>query len=174
MNHEPPGCIGLLLKLLFPRPNERSQQTTKNTDSSETFPYSAKATLLTPTEVRFYKTLRRLLGSKYQIAICVRIADLLSVGKETPNWRRYFNRINSKHIDFVLYDPETTRPIIAIELDDSSHAKKKRQERDEFVNKAFNVAGLPLLRVLTAANYDAAELAEKLKSTIAATRRNHS
>ena len=42
-------------------------------------------------------------------------------------WR---NRIHAKHIDFVLCDPGNLQPILCIELDDPSHNRPDRIERD--------------------------------------------
>ena len=35
------------------------------------------------------------------------------------------------------------KPRVGIELDDASHGRRDRQDRDEFVEAAFEVAGLP-------------------------------
>ena len=39
------------------------------------------------------------------------------------------------------------KPRLGIELDDASHERRDRQERDEFVEAVFKAAGLPLLRM---------------------------
>ena len=49
-----------------------------------------------------------------------------------------------------------------LELDDSSHKKGKRQERDAFLEQACAAAGLPLLRMPTKKGYVLAEVAEWL------------
>jgi hypothetical protein len=38
-----------------------------------------------------------------------------------------------KHIDFLLCDPATLRVVLALEVDDRSHARPKRQLRDLIV-----------------------------------------
>ena len=57
-----------------------------------------------------------------------------------------FNRIAQKRIDFLICDGLTVKPLFGIELDDKSHNSKARKDRDVFVEKTFEVAGLPLLR----------------------------
>ena len=54
------------------------------------------------------------------------------------------------------------RPILGIELDDSSHTRSDRQARDEFVDKAFEVAKLPLIHVPARYSYNTNELSEQL------------
>ena len=56
-----------------------------------------------------------------------------------------FNKIRSKHIDFALAD-EDTNIIALIELDDKSHERPDRIERDEFVNAVLKNTGYVLLR----------------------------
>lgn len=54
----------------------------------------------------------------------------------------------------LLADPATFRPLLVIELDDPSHNRRDRQDRDDFFNQAINSAGLPCLRVANLANPD--------------------
>jgi len=50
------------------------------------------------------------------------------------------------------------RPLVGVELDDRSHQSPRRQERDQFVDQVFEVAGLPLVRVPLRSSYSVAEL----------------
>ena len=54
------------------------------------------------------------------------------------------------------------RPRVAIELDDSSHAREERQTRDAFVEKFFEASGLPLLRVPAQRAYNISEVRSRL------------
>jgi predicted RNA-binding Zn-ribbon protein involved in translation (DUF1610 family) len=74
----------------------------------------------------------------------------------------YRNRIDRKHVDFLLCDPLTVRPILGIELDDKSHQREDRKERDIFVNGVFNAVGLPLARVSVRSSYPT----DKLKNLL--------
>jgi hypothetical protein len=76
---------------------------------------------------------------------------------------RYRNKIDRKHVDFLLCDPQTMHPLMGIELDDASHSRKSRQERDAFVDRVFEVAGLPLVRVPAQASYTPREIAAQLE-----------
>jgi hypothetical protein len=77
--------------------------------------------------------------------------------------RVYRNKIDRKHVDFLLYDPETLRPILGIELDDKSHRRKDRQARDIFVNGVFASAGLPIAHIPVRRSYQTAQLNEFLQ-----------
>jgi very-short-patch-repair endonuclease len=52
----------------------------------------------------------------------------------------------------------TTDIRLAIELDDRTHQRPDRRDRDTFVDRALATAGVPILRVPAAARYDPAAL----------------
>ena len=120
------------------------------------YPYSPQPYLFTKAEQVFLPVLERA-AEPYGLRVYgkVRIADVLKVDLPDGSQRfwRWFRLISSKHVDYVLVDPKTYRPIAALELDDSSHFKRDRKERDTFVNKAFASAGIPLIRVPWQRNY---------------------
>ena len=126
-------------------------------------PYVRRERLVTKSELKFYWALKSSVQDDWAIFAMVRIADLIRVEKGTKNMRSWLNRILSKHIDFVLCDPSTLVPVLAIELDDSSHDRPERQERDRFVNEAFESAGLPLLRIGVQGTYEVKDLREKIE-----------
>jgi Protein of unknown function (DUF2726) len=110
--------------------------------------------LLTPTEQLFRRSLDIALDGRLQILCKVRLADLLQVrGHDAKERQRLFRRFAAKHVDFLLAEPETLEPVLAIELDDSSHDRIDRRQRDQFLDELFAVAEFPLLRVKAAASY---------------------
>jgi len=55
-------------------------------------------------------------------------------------------------------------PKLAIELDDKSHQRKDRQERDAFVDEVFRAAGLPLVHIPAAKGYQVDEVRQLLRA----------
>ncbi len=129
-------------------------------------PYRRRETLLTKAETRFYFALQNCVGDEWTIFAMVRIADVLSVDAAQNPGRGWFNRISNKHVDFVLCDPDSLRVVAAIELDDASHERQDRIERDEFVNAAFRSADLPLIRVPVQAKYETSDLRKRLNAVL--------
>jgi hypothetical protein len=58
------------------------------------------------------------------------------------------------------------QPLLGIELDDASHQRKDRQERDAFVDQVFAAAGLPLLHIKAARGYQPNELTAQIETTL--------
>ena len=129
-------------------------------------PYEARGQLVTKSELRFYKSLDKAVQDDFQIFAMVRIADLLRVEKGHRQRRHWLNKILAKHIDFVLCDPGSLEPLVCIELDDPSHQRPDRIERDIFVNRAFESAGLPLLRIPTEPSYRSREIRELIDGVL--------
>ncbi len=129
-------------------------------------PYEKRPRLVTKAELRFYKSLMKAVQDDWEIFAMVRIADILVVKKDTPKRRTWLNKILAKHIDFVLCDPGSLEVRVAIELDDSSHQRKDRQERDEFVDHAFESAGLPLIRFPVKSSYHSREIREIIDKAV--------
>jgi len=148
---EPIGCLGVILRLLGIDLRGRSPA-----DNQE-LPYRLRDDFLTAAELSFFRVLVSVIQDKAVICPKVRLADLFFVSKPNEN-QSYRNKIDRKHVDFLLCDPLTLKPLLGVELDDSSHARSARQERDQFVDDVFEVAGLPLLRVPARSTYSPHEL----------------
>lgn len=129
-------------------------------------PYNKRARIVTKAELRFYKSLQKAVQDDWEIFAMVRIADILRVQEGIKNRRSWVNKILAKHIDFVLCDPGSLEPICCIELDDSSHQRKDRIERDIFVDEAFRSADLPLVRIPVRSSYLAREIRELIEEAI--------
>jgi hypothetical protein len=129
-------------------------------------PYAVRERLVTKAELRFYRALQIAIVDDYEVFAMVRIADVLIIPAQTHQRKKWLNKILAKHVDFVLCDPGTLAPRLAIELDDTSHDRPDRQGRDEFVDHAFESAGLPLLRVRVSQSYDPRSIRELINTTV--------
>ncbi|HWI66614.1 MAG TPA: DUF2726 domain-containing protein, partial [Symbiobacteriaceae bacterium] len=86
-------------------------------------PYIRRASLLSPAEQRFYTRLYQAVGNELLICPKVRLADAIDVRGDAIEWQAAWNRIAAKHLDFVLVTADEYQPLLAIELDDSSHMR---------------------------------------------------
>ncbi len=123
------------------------------------FPFHLRDHFLTPAEHNFYLVLDKAVGDWALICPKVSLNDLFYVkSSDHGQYRTYTNKIDRKHVDFVLCKPHSVRPILGIELDDKSHRRKDRQERDRFVEGVFAAAKLPLVRLSVRRAYDVRKL----------------
>ena len=109
-------------------------------------PYQKEPVLFTPAERSFLAVLEQATGEQFCVFGKVRLADVIKVksGLSGSARQQAFNRIQSKHLDFVVCDPNDLSVQFVVELDDSSHQQSHRQARDEFLDKALAAAGVPV------------------------------
>lgn len=127
------------------------------------FPYETRGTLFSPAERSFFGVLEQAVGERYRIFGKVRLADVIKARtQDKSEWRRAFNAISAKHVDFVLCDPKDTRIVAVVELDDRSHEKGERRARDDFLERALAASGVKLLRFPAKAGYSLEEMRQRL------------
>ena len=141
-SQQKPGCLALLLglvgiKLSGPKPAELSTESLPT--DPDPLPYRLRDDFLSPAEISFYQVIKTMVGNYFTICPKVSLADLFFVTRPNENKSAY-NRINRKHVDFVICEPKTMVPLFAIELDGSSHERADRMERDAFVDSVFEAA----------------------------------
>ncbi len=123
------------------------------------FPYHLRDDFLSPAEHNFYLVLSQAASDWAVICPKVSLGDVFYVKiSDYGQWLAYTNKIDRKHVDFLLCEPRTIRPLVGIELDDKSHKREDRQKRDRFVEGVFAAAELPLVRVSVQLAYDVGEL----------------
>ena len=122
--------------------------------------YCRRPFLLSKAEKYFYNILREAF-STHTILPKVRLADLIEADRRHPNWQSNFNRIKSKHIDFIICDAWLC-PLLAVELDGSSHQRIDRQERDDLVDQILREAALEIVHVSRQKRYCQSDIRQLL------------
>jgi hypothetical protein len=134
------------------------------------YPYEPHDSLLSPAERSFFGVLQQALAPQFTPLAKIRLADLLRVQRGLSAQRRSaaFNRVSSKHADFVLCASDTFRVVGVIELDDKSHRDEARQRRDQFLDGALAAAGIPVVHVAVQRSYSVADVRARLQSLLSA------
>lgn len=111
--------------------------------------------ILSAAEEQFFRVLQAAIGDRHTIFPQLPLWVLIEPrSNDAKVCKAFNNRINQKRVDFVIVDIQTLRPVIAIELDDRSHQRADRQDRDAFVEELFQKVGISLIRVRAAGSYD--------------------
>ncbi len=128
--------------------------------------YFKRDSLMTYQERHFYfDVLFRVVDSQYRIFSKVRLGDLVGLAEESTD-PRYRTETWYKHIDFVLCDRNSLEPLLAIELDDSSHHQYDSRERDAVKDRVCADAELPLLRIKAQYDYPLDEIGNEIRVLI--------
>ena len=132
------------------------------------YPYEHYDSLLSPAERSFFGVLQQALQGEFTPLAKVRLVDILRVHRGLSAQRRAaaFNRVSSKHADFVICASDTFRVIGVIELDDKSHRGESQQRRDQFLDAALTAAGIPVLHVPAQRSYSIQDVRNRLASLV--------
>ena len=101
--------------------------------------YFVKDSLLTKTEIKYYNLLCSILGDRFLVLPQINLASVIDK-KGGNNFRNELFR----NADFGVFD-YNYRPIFLVEINDNTHFRKDRRERDKKVNEICEKAGLPIL-----------------------------
>lgn len=123
--------------------------------------YSKKEYLLTNNEFKFYKLLK-IVTDKYNLNLFSQVALYEIVNSVNI---KDFNKIKSKTINFVITDVNG-KILFCLELDDPTHLKAKRQERDNFIETLFKELNINLMRIPVQSYYNMQNIERKIKEKI--------
>lgn len=134
--------------------------------SKPVFQYIARPHFLTEAERDFYNLLGQAVGADYRIFAQVHLDALLDEQIKGQNWKAARAHISQKSVDFLLCDKDELRPVLAIELDDRTHERADRVERDGVVENILATAGIRLLRVQNHDHFSPQEIAQKVTDSL--------
>ncbi len=124
--------------------------------------YTRKSKVMNGSESAFFFELQKQLPVGYYIFPKMRIADVLDI----PDGHDYYkmrNKALPKHIDFLICDKHF-KPLVAIEVNGSSHHRWKQQEADQIKQEMFRDSGLSLETVDVGSNFT--EAISRIKETL--------
>ena len=135
---EPVGCLAVLLKLVG--------IDLGRVPTDKTLPFHLRDNFLSPAELSFYHVLLQSIRGEYTVCSKVNLSDVFFVSRPNEN-QGYRNKIDRKHVDFLLCDSKTMQPLLGID-------------------QVFAAAGLPILHVPATRGYNVSELSEIIRSSL--------
>lgn len=117
------------------------------TKESRTYLYQRKQFFMTKNEHDAFDALLAVVENDYFIFPQVKLDKILDWKGNGRNTTYAMRHINQKSIDFLICDKKYINPLLAIELDDSTHNQEVRKTRDSEIVRIFASANFPLLRI---------------------------
>jgi hypothetical protein len=140
-----------------PKPNRSNEQ-------NERLPYRLRERFLSTPELALLHTLQEMVGSRYIVCPKVALNDVFYIVRPNENVH-FFNKIFRKHVDFLLCDPRTLKPVMGIELV-KPVGRSETRDADQFMADLFLSAGMPLVHVPSSERYTQGDLAELFQRAI--------
>lgn len=137
---------GTILSMSRQQRPGREQAAKKHGLGTVSLPNFRRSDFFSAAERSFYEILRQLTPN-HTIFAKVRLVDLISIPR-TPERQAHVNRLDQRHIDFVVCDRGLV-PIVAINLNDLSAAQSPRPARDKFVEEVLAAVALPVIHLGT-------------------------
>ncbi len=147
--------IGIMLGIVFVIKYLTEKEEVKK---KPLYKYNRKDFLISRAEHEFFDILVEILGSQYYVFTQVHLPTILDHKIKGQNWKGAFSHINGKSVDFVICDKANIKPLLSIELDDKSHDRLDRIERDSEVERMLKEAEMPLLRFENHGNFNKEEI----------------
>lgn len=116
-----------------------------NDMNSEYYIYHVKESFLTKVEQTYMDAIKPLIPEGYYLQPQVSLASIINKTKIDGN---PFQNELYRNIDFCVLST-SHKPVFLIEINDSSHIKKERIDRDKKVQEICEEAGIPLVRLWT-------------------------
>ncbi len=131
--------------------------------------YKRTDALFTPAEKAFYAALTRAVDpQRFVIFGKVRVADMITVKREGKSKKDFqaFAKISQKHIDFVICNRSDLTVFCALELNDASHLRSERSERDKFLTRIYHQVRLPLAWITAKGSYQPEKIWEAVIAAV--------
>ena len=125
-------------------------------DRRNPLPYRLREPFLSKTEAALFRSLTEIMGARYIVCPKVALTDLFTIIRPNENVH-FFNKIFRKHVDFLLCDLKTMNPAFGVEIV-KPISKEGMREADKFIDNLFFDAGIPLVHIPSAENYDPAHV----------------
>ncbi len=119
-------------------------------------PYRLRETFLSTPEIVLFRMLQKMVGERYVICPKVALTDVFSIVRPNENVH-FYNKIFRKHVDFLLCDPQTMKPVLGVELVMPMN-KAETRASDQFMEDLFLSEGIPLVHVPLNDHYEQADL----------------
>lgn len=101
---------------------------------------------------------------RYVICPKVALSDVFNIVRPNENVH-FYNKIFRKHVDFLLCDPKSLKPVIGIEMVKST-TRTTLGASDQFIENLFLSEGIPLVHLVTGKKYDVPDLVDLFKTAL--------
>lgn len=117
--------------------------------------YVLKESLMTYTELEYFRIIDGVIGNRYIVLPQINLASVID--KVSSGYRTELFR----NVDFGVFD-YNYKPLLLIEINDNTHFRKDRKERDKKVGEIAKKAGIRLVTFWTKDGLDNKKIAKEL------------
>ena len=127
----------------YPKKGTSSFSGTPYSENRTFAEYSVKKSIMTECEKHFFKVIKDVVGADYIVQPQINLASVI----EKNSSARYRNEL-FRNVDFGVFD-HAYKPLVLIEINDSTHESSDRKSRDRKVYQLCQMANIPLITFWT-------------------------
>ncbi len=159
-------------KIVLPQSDRNvASESVTDQNNQELYKYRLRKHIMTSREEYFYKMLCEIFQNRWYVLPQVGLSTLLNHEVSGQNWYGAFQHINRKTVDYVLLSKSDLSVVCAIELDDYTHDRRSRKQRDSEVERIFKSVNLPLVRFRNISNLSQQDIVNQIAAAIKSTNR---
>jgi hypothetical protein len=128
----------------------------KPSTPKDEMPYRLREHFLSTPEIALLRVLQQMIADRYIICPKVALTDIFTIVRPNENVH-FYNKIFRKHVDFLLCDPKTLKPVIAVEIV-KPVARTETRASDQFMEELFLSEGIPMVHVPLGERYEVSDL----------------
>lgn len=124
--------------------------------------FSKKPSIMRADERKLFDVLTKLYSDSYYVYPQVKLTSLLDIKEKVKDHDNVYRTLDYKSVDFALFDRINLAPVLAIELNGSSHFAFNRINRDKKVESILTKAGIKFLAITISNTYNEDELRQTI------------
>lgn len=134
---------------------------TEEQGDQEDFLYALKSSLVTENERKYLNCIRSVLPENCLVQVQANLATFIT----RTDHARYQNELY-RNVDFLITDL-SYRPLVAVEINDQTHQREDRKERDRKVANICEEAGIPLITLWTSYGVNPEYIKSRIEEAVA-------
>ncbi len=125
--------------------------------------FERQSSLLNSSQRALYQTLSSTVGPHSVVIPRVNLGSLVRYPGDDPQFQEHWKRVLKHWVDFVICSPNSVRPVLAIKLETRNERKLRKLGGFNVLDDTLVSAGIPLLRLRTADNYDSGSVMHEIR-----------
>ena len=126
-------------------------------------PFEKRDSPMSADDFAFFQTLREATNGDWAINTMVPLENVIAVREKTRKSAKWQDRISGQQLEFVLYDWDSRRAMLAIALTPTRDSDPA-ESQDDFTQQALAAAAIPILCIDQAEDLDADSLRQSIDS----------
>ncbi len=127
--------------------------------------FERKYSILRYDELKLFNVLKSIIGDNYYIFPQVHLSEMVAIKSAFKDHDNLYEILGNKSVDFGVFTKDKMRPLLAIELNGSSHFLSGRTNRDALVKNILKKVGVEYIP-LEKGNYKFDEIIVDIKNRL--------